>query len=144
MPFRPLFYRCAAPLCAVALFCLLNAAALGQSSSSSSAAPADRAPEQSNPSSRPRAAQIEPGGAAVTLEYNEPLFELATALNVCGYDTDLEHSAPIRLEVRRELNETLAASEDARSSRDALCTYMVQHQLADPALNIGQYVSLAR
>lgn len=99
--------------------------------------------EQSNPTARPRAAQIEPGGAAVTLEYNEPLFTLATALNTCGYDANLEHSAPVRLAVRKEVNEELAASEDARSSRDALCTYLTQHQLADAAQSVGQYVSLA-
>lgn len=96
-----------------------------------------------NPVNRPRAAQVEPGGAAVTLEYNEPLFEVATALNVCGYDADLEHSAPVRAEVRGELNAVLAQSEEARSSRDALCGYMAQHELSDSAMNVGQYVSLA-
>ncbi len=92
---------------------------------------------------RPRAAQVEPGGAAVTLEYSEPLFDLSSALNVCGYDADLEHSAPVRLAVRKELNEAFASSEEARSSRDALCGYLTQHRLADSALNVGQYVSLA-
>ena len=135
--------RCAAPLFA-GCFLLGCCSRLGaQSSSSSSAAAADRAVDASNPSNRPRAAQIEPGGAAVTLEYSEPLFELTTALNVCGYDADLEHSAPVRMEVRRELNEALAASEDARASRDALCGYIAQHQLSDLALSVGQYVSLA-
>ncbi len=99
--------------------------------------------DTSNPTARPRAAQIEPGGAAVTLEYSEPLFEVATALNVCGYDKDLEHSAPVRLALRRELNEALVASEEARASRDALCGYLRQHQLSDSALDVGQYVSLA-
>ncbi len=96
-----------------------------------------------NPTARPRAAQVEPGGAAVTLEYNEPLFELASALNACGYNADLEHSAKVRLEVRGEIDEALAASEPARASRDALCTYIGQHRLSDPALSMGQYVSLA-
>ena len=96
-----------------------------------------------NPTARPRAAQVEPGGAAVTLEYNEPLFEMAAALNVCGYNGDLEHSAPVRLEIRKDLNDALALSEEARASRDALCAYITQHQLADGALSVGQYVSLA-
>ena len=111
--------------------------------SSSSAETGSRADEAVNPTARPRAAQIEPGGAAVTLEYSEPLFEIATALNVCGYDADLERSARVRTEVRAELNEALAASEEARSTRDALCTYITQHQLADASLSVGQYVSLA-
>ena len=120
-------------------------------SSSSSAAPSSATPSGSaqgtldngNPTARPRAAQIEPGGAAVTLEYSEPLFEIAAALNVCGYDADLEHSAPVRRAVRAELNEVLGASEEARTSRDALCTYIAQHQLADRGFSTGQYVSLA-
>ena len=115
------------------------------SSTSSSGATANQRPsaDDTNPTARPRAAQIEPGGAAVTLEYSEPLFEMASALNVCGYDSDLQNSAPVRTEVRRELNEALAASEEARGSRDALCSYLTQHQLSDPALSVGQYVSLA-
>src|SRR5579875_2997315 len=112
-------------------------------SSSSSQPQGERAPGTSNPVARPRAAQIEPGGAAVTLEYNEPLFEVATALNVCGYDADLEHSPKVRSEVRAEMNEALAASEPARASRDALSQYIAQHQLQDSGLNVGQYVSLA-
>jgi tetratricopeptide (TPR) repeat protein len=119
----------------------------GQSSSSASSSgsadPSATAGEQVNPVGRPRAARIEPGGSAVTLEYSEPLFEVATALNVCGYDADLEHSARVRMEVRADLDQTLAQDEKARSSRDALCGYIAQHRLADRALNVGQYVSLA-
>ena len=79
----------------------------------------------------------------MTLEYSEPLFEVATALNVCGYDADADHSPKLRAEVRGELNEVLAGSEEARSSRDALCTYVRQHELNDGGMNVGQYVSLA-
>jgi tetratricopeptide (TPR) repeat protein len=114
-----------------------------QSSSSSSAPPGQRAEDNPNPVARPRAAQIEPGGAAITLETSEPLFQMAAALNACGYDADLEHSAPVRAEVRADLNAALAQSEDARQSRDALCQYIAQHQLTDEGLAVGQYVSLA-
>ena len=96
-----------------------------------------------NPTARPRAAQIEPGGAAVTLETSEPLFQMAAALNACGYDADLDHSAPVRAEVRADMNAALQQSEDARKSRDALCAYIAQHQLTDKGLGVGQYVSLA-
>ncbi len=122
------------------------AGAQGSSSSGSSSAPATAAQHAAgaeNPANRPRVAQIETGGAAVTLEYSEPLFAIASALNTCGYDADLEHSAKVRTEVRTELNQAMAESEAARSSRDALCGYITQHQLADSALSIGQYVSLA-
>lgn len=113
------------------------------SSSSSSAAPENRAVEAANPPARPRAAQIESGGASVTLEVSEPLFQVASALNVCGYDADLDRSAPVRAEVRQDINQALTASEAARDSRDRLCAYIAKHHLNDLGLDVGQYVSLA-
>jgi len=65
------------------------------------------------------------------------------ALNVCGYDADLATSSPVRLKVREEVNAELANSSTARDSRDALCGYIRDHTLADSALNLAQYVSLA-
>ena len=119
-------------------------AAFAQGASSSSN-PENPTVEQStsNPALRPRAAQIEEGGAAVTLETSEPLFDIGAALNACGYDADLDKSAPVRAEVRADINSALAASEDARASRDALCSYIAAHHLSDAGLNVGQYVSLA-
>jgi len=114
-----------------------------QSSSSSSGGNAPRIDTDGNPGARPRAAQLHDGGASVTLETSEPLFQLATALNVCGYDADLESSLPARAEIRAELNETLASSEAARNSRDALCQYIRAHRQADSGLDVGQYVSLS-
>ncbi len=116
---------------------------LSQNPTSSSAAPENRAVDNSNPVNRPRAAQIESGGASVTLEVSEPLFQLASALNVCGYDADLDKSAPVRAEVRQDINTALAASEQARDSRDKLCAYIAKHHLNDLGLDVGQYVSLA-
>jgi len=95
------------------------------------------------PTQRPRAAQVEAGGAAVTLEDSEPLFDLAAALNACGYDADLDKSAPVRAKVRADMNEALQASDAARTSRDALCGYIARHRANDMGLDVGQYVSLA-
>jgi tetratricopeptide (TPR) repeat protein len=116
-----------------------------QSSSSASAQPEtqSRPQEDLNPATRPRAAQIEAGGAAVTLEFSEPLFQMAAALNACGYDADLEKSAPVRARVRAMMNQALAASESARAARDKLCAYIDVHHMNDIGLDIGQYVSLA-
>ncbi|MGA7158763.1 MAG: hypothetical protein WBY53_18100 [Acidobacteriaceae bacterium] len=145
---------------------LLGAAALGmlatfsmaagaQSSSSSSApttpspapttiqSPANRSSDSQNPVDRPQAARIERGGAAVTLETSEPLFQVASGLNACGYDADLDISAPVRAKVRADVNAALAASEEARDSRDKLCAYISKHHLNDVGLDVGQYVSLA-
>jgi tetratricopeptide (TPR) repeat protein len=132
-------------LLSAALFLLLSFSISAQDSPSSSSNPDSPHTDQpsANPALRPRAAQIEEGGAAVTLETNEPLFDMGAALNACGYDADLDKSAPVRAEVRADMNAALAASEDARDSRDALCAYITLHHLNDAGLNVGQYVSLA-
>ena len=129
----------------------LTGTALAQSSSSSSSSvptstvstPPSHAADTVNPVDRPRVAQVERGGAAVTLEINEPLFQVAAALNACGYDADLDKSAPVRAEVRADMNAALANSEAARDSRDKLCAYIAKHRLNDPGLSVGQFVSLA-
>ena len=82
-------------------------------------------------------------GAAITLETSESLFDLATALNVCGYDADLAESQPVRAEVRAEVAAALAQSSLVRQSKDALCGYVDQHRLSDPGRALAQYVSLA-
>ncbi len=99
--------------------------------------------EELNPETRPRVAQVEAGGAAVTLETSEPLFLMGAAMNACGYDDGLDKSAPVRMKVREEVNEALQASEAGRDSRDALCGYISEHRQVDPGLNAGQYISLA-
>ncbi len=142
------------PTLAAALLLPLTALAHAQSSSSSSSSSSSTAdqtlanrPQQQqddlNPINRPRVAQIERGGAAVTLETSEPLFQLTAALNACGYDADLDKSAPVRAHVRADINAALTESEDARASRDKLCAYIDAHHLNDTGLDIGQYVSLA-
>jgi tetratricopeptide (TPR) repeat protein len=109
------------------------------SSSSTSDTPAKEAPAK--PAAR--IAQPEAGGSAITLETSEPLFYIAVALNTCGYDADLAASSPVRSKIREEINAEVAASAAARTSRDALCTYVRDHTLADSGLNLAQYISLA-
>ena len=110
-----------------------------QGSSSSSS----ETPRQQPSSSTARIAQPEAGGSAITLETSESLFYIAAALNACGYDDDLAASAPVRLAIRQEMNDTFAAEAPARDARDAICAYIQQHTLADHGLNLAQYVSLA-
>jgi len=140
-------YTATFPLCLAAalLLAALAGSAVAQSDSSSSSTSASTVTKNSKTASppAPRIAQPEAGGSAITLETNEPLFDLAVALNVCGYDADLANSSPVRLKVREEINEELAASPAARDSRDALCGYVREHTLADNALNLAQYISLA-
>ena len=125
---------------------LLSPSAFAQSSSSSSSSDAKAGATLSKDADvKPaaRIAQPEAGGSAITLETSEPLFDIAVALNVCGYDADLAASSPVRLKIRDELNGEIAASAPARASRDALCSYVREHTLADSSLNLAQYVSLA-
>jgi hypothetical protein len=116
-----------------------NAQQPSSSSSSSSDTPTKEGPSKS----APRIAQPEAGGSAITLETSEPLFYVAVALNTCGYDADLAASSPVRQKIRDEINTQVAASAAARTSRDALCSYIREHTLADGSLNLAQYISLA-
>jgi tetratricopeptide (TPR) repeat protein len=118
--------------------------AQSSSSSSSSASNPDTTISKEAPTKpAPRIAQPEAGGSAITLETSEPLFDLAVALNVCGYDDGLANSAPVRLKIRDDINAQVAASAETRASRDGLCGYVREHTLVDASLNLAQYISLA-
>ena len=95
---------------------IAQAQALPQSSSSSSSSISDDSTSKDVPKAKPapRIAQVEAGGSAITLETSEPLFYLAAALNVCGYDADLASSSPVRQKVRDEINAELTTSAKAR------------------------------
>jgi hypothetical protein len=111
--------------------------------SSSSSGSRSTVSQDSASSPAQHVSQPEAGGSGVTLETSEPLFDIAVALNACGYDADLAQSSPVRAKIREEVNQALAASADARASRDAVCTYIQDHQLADSGRNLAQYISLA-
>jgi hypothetical protein len=84
----------------------------------------------------------EPGVGSITLESNEALFDVAVGLNACGYDADLAESNPIRLEIRKDVADAVAASALARTAQDALCKYIADHELIDKGRELAQYVSL--
>ncbi len=87
--------------------------------------------------------QIEAGGSAITLETSEPLFDIAVALNACGYDDGLDHSDPVRAKVRADVAAASEATPEAKASQVGLCDYVHKHTLSDGSLNLAQYVSLA-
>ncbi len=127
---------------ALAAVLLLPAAALRAQSQSQSNTSSSSNPD-STASSQPQQPARDPGFAAGSLDTSEPLFYLAAALNVCGYDTGLDQSLPIRIEIRNDLNQALAATPAAQDSRDALCLYIQQHRLSDSSQNVAQYTRLA-
>jgi hypothetical protein len=118
------------------------------SSSSSSSTPPPKtksiqSPDNGSALSPLASRKADPNGSAISLETSEPLFDLAVALNACGYNDDLDHSVPIRATIRAEVESTIAASPDAQAARTPLCAYIRKHQLTDPGLNLAQYISLA-
>lgn len=127
----------------MALGLCMAVAASAQAQTGSSSSNPENPAQDSSSAPAPRIAQPEAGGSAITLETSEPLFDVAVALNVCGYDADLDASAPVRRAIRDEINAQLATSAAARTSRDALCKYVREHTLTDSSLNLAQYVSLA-
>jgi len=128
---------------AASLFLTTSNPAHAQKPDSSSSSSSDTPTRDIPTKPGPRIAQPEAGGSAITLETSEPLFYIAVALNTCGYDADLAASSPVRQKIRDEINAAVAASEAARTSRDALCTYVREHTLADGGLNLAQYISLS-
>jgi hypothetical protein len=108
--------------------------ALAQSSSSSSSTP------QAAPKSP---ALVDTTGPDISLQNSEALFDIAAALNSCGYDQGLATSDPVRQEVRDLVNQALQSSADARDAHEKICTFIDQHRLADTGSDLAQYISLA-
>ena len=88
-------------------------------------------------------ALVDPAGPTVSLQTSEALFDVAVALNACGYDNGLAESDPVRAHVREQVNQALQQSEPAREARDKLCVYINQHRLSAASRDLAQYVSLA-
>lgn len=82
-------------------------------------------------------------GPDISLQGSEALFDVAVALNACGYDQGLAVSDPVRAKIRDEVNQALLQSAPARDAHDQVCTFIDQHRLADPGLDLAQYISLA-
>ncbi len=116
-------------------FALLPAALLAQ------------AGDKGKPSAQPRTpkppALVDPAGPAVSLQTSEALFDIAAALNACGYSAGLAQSDPVRERVRDQLNQAVQASPDAQAARDRLCTFINGHRLYEGSRDLAQYVSLA-
>jgi tetratricopeptide (TPR) repeat protein len=109
--------------------------------------PAKLPAKQQQPNLQPREekppALVDPAGPTVSLQTSEALFDVAVALNACGYDNGLADSDPLRARVRDQVNQALQQSEPAREARDKLCIYINQHRLGEASRDLAQYVSLA-
>jgi tetratricopeptide (TPR) repeat protein len=115
----------------------------GPGSSSSSSSSSQAGPQQAAPAAPKAASLMDPAGPTVSLETNEAMFDMAVALNACGYDTGVDESDPVRKRVRDEVNQATVGSARARDDRDKLCLFIDQHRLDDPGRTLAQYISLA-
>ena len=82
------------------------------------------------------------GQSKATLDVSETLFSVVAAMNVCGYDQELQASSPIRTEVRADLVEA-SKSSAASSAAKEMCRYYQDHRQGDVTHDLAQYVSLA-
>jgi len=80
---------------------------------------------------------------AVTLDTNESLFTVLTAINACGYDAELDASNPVRSQVRAEVAKASETFDQAREETKLLCDFYHDHQQATASRTLAQYVSLA-
>jgi tetratricopeptide (TPR) repeat protein len=112
--------------------------AQSSSSQSSSSSAATIQPEIQKPPSL-----IDPAGPQISLQTSEAVFDIAVALNACGYDAGFDQSEPVRQKIRDQVNAAIQASAEAQNTRDQLCAYVRQHELSDSSHNLSQYVSLA-
>jgi len=81
--------------------------------------------------------------ARVTLDSNETLFDVLTAINACGYDQGLRESPAVRQEVRREVAGAVAASPATQEVHTRLCQFYRDHRQDGAGRELAQYVSLA-
>ena len=79
----------------------------------------------------------------ITLDTSETIFSVLTALNACGYDTNLNASDAQRLNIRAEVQRNLQASEEAQAALNAMCQWYGAHKGKDPQHDLSQFVSLA-
>ena len=88
-------------------------------------------------------ALVNTGGPDISLQNSEALFDIAVALNACGYDQGLDKSDPLRQQVREQVNLALQDSSDAREAHEQLCAFIDQHHLSNAGSDLAQYISLA-
>jgi hypothetical protein len=79
----------------------------------------------------------------VSLDTNETLFTVLTAINACGYDQELDTSVPVRRAIRSEVAKQIAASDETAAVTRDLCAFYQDHQQQDAARELSQYISLA-
>jgi tetratricopeptide (TPR) repeat protein len=79
----------------------------------------------------------------VTLDTSESLFTILGAMNLCGYDQDLNLSDPLRKQIREDFGKAAESSPDAKSTSQIMCQFYKDHEQPETWRTLSQYVSLA-
>jgi len=79
----------------------------------------------------------------VSLDTSETLFTVLTAINTCGYDSELSVSEPVRAQIRQEVAKATQTFDQAKEETEVLCQFYRDHAQPDPSRTLAQYVSLA-
>jgi tetratricopeptide (TPR) repeat protein len=107
------------------------------------AAPGQNSSDAEAPGRGAQPALVDSAGPDISLQNSEALFDIAVALNACGYDQGLAASDPVRQQVRELVNQALQASSDARDAHEHICNFIAQHRLSETGSDLAQYISLA-
>ena len=59
----------------------------------------------------------------VSLDTSETLFTVLTAINVCGYDQELNSSDPLRQQIRSEVDESVQSTPVAQDAVAPMCEF---------------------
>ena len=78
-----------------------------------------------------------------SLDTNETLFTVLTAINACGYDQELNASDPLRAQIRMEVGKAVTSTPAAQDTLPPMCEFYREHQPPDSSRDLAQYVSLA-
>lgn len=79
----------------------------------------------------------------VSLQVNETIFSVVTAMNTCGYSDGMNSSDPVRLQVRKAVEIANQSSPEAAAAVKELCQFYSDHKPNDPNRDLSQYISLA-
>ena len=77
-----------------------------------------------------------------TLDVSESLFSVVAAMNVCGYDQDLQSSSPIRMQVLNDLAEASKSPAVAAAAKE-MCRFYRDHRQNNASQDLAEFVSLA-
>jgi hypothetical protein len=79
----------------------------------------------------------------VTLDTSETLFTVLGAMNLCGYDQDLNLADPMRKQIREEFSKAAESSPDAKAASQVMCQFYKDHEQPEAGRTLSQYVSLS-